>query len=134
MRNFFARLLQGRYGADNLSRLITVAALIPAVAAVFLRGLARNILWTAAIILLVFAYYRIFSRNISARSRENQKYLRIKNRIATKIRLRKDMLSQRKTHRFFRCPECRAIMRVPKGKGKVQIRCSKCGNAFVKKT
>ena len=55
MRNFFARLLQGRYGADALSRFITIAALIPAVAAIFFRGLARNILWTAAIILLAFA-------------------------------------------------------------------------------
>ena len=134
MRNFFARLLQGRYGADTLSRFITIAALIPAVAAIFFRGLVRNILWTAAIILLAFAYYRIFSRNFAARSRENQKYLSLKNRIAARIRLRKDMLRQRGTHRFFRCPECRAVMRVPKGKGKVQIRCSKCGNAFVKKT
>jgi len=134
MRNFLGRLMQGRYGADNLSRLISAAALVLAAAALFFRGLARNIIWTAAIILLAFAYYRIFSRNIAARSRENQKYLRVKNRIAARIRLRKDMLRQRKTHRFFRCPECRAIMRVPKGKGKVQIRCSKCGNAFVKRT
>ena len=73
MRNFFARILQGRYGADNLSRFISAAALIPAVAAIFFRGLARNMLWLAAIALLVLAYYRIFSRNFAARSRENQK-------------------------------------------------------------
>ncbi|MBQ4369545.1 MAG: hypothetical protein II784_00945 [Oscillospiraceae bacterium] len=134
MRNFFGRLMQGRYGTDGLSRFLSIAAFVLAIAAIFFRGLARNILWTAAIILIAFAYYRIFSRNFDARSRENQKYLRVKNRIAAGVRLRRDMLRQRKTHRFFRCPECRAMMRVPKGKGKVQIRCSKCGNAFVKRT
>ena len=126
--------MQGRYGTDGLSRFLSIAAFVLAIAAIFFRGLARNILWTAAIILIAFAYYRIFSRNFDARSRENQKYLRVKNRIAAGVRLRRDMLRQRKTHRFFRCPECRAMMRVPKGKGKVQIRCSKCGNAFVKRT
>lgn len=46
----------------------------------------------------------------------------------------RERLKQRKTHRFFKCPECGVTVRVPKGKGKIKITCPKCKNAFVRNT
>ena len=40
----------------------------------------------------------------------------------------------RKTHRYFRCPQCRATVRVPKGKGQIRITCPHCKHQFIKKT
>ena len=37
-------------------------------------------------------------------------------------------------NRYFSCPKCRQMVRVPKGKGKINIRCPKCGEKFMKKT
>ena len=42
--------------------------------------------------------------------------------------------SQRRDYKFFRCPSCRTLLRVPKGKGKIKVVCRKCGNSFIKKT
>ena len=35
---------------------------------------------------------------------------------------------------FFRCPSCKEVVRVPRGKGKIRITCPRCGYAFEKKT
>ena len=42
--------------------------------------------------------------------------------------------SQRKDYRFFKCRSCRTRLRVPRGKGKLNIVCRKCGTSFQRKT
>ena len=69
-----------------------------------------------------FVLFRMFSRNIPARRRENQRFVNFLNRL-------KD-----RDNRYFNCPQCHQMVRVPKGKGKINIRCPKCGNKFIKKT
>jgi ribosomal protein S27E len=121
----------GRNGPDHLS----VAMLITSVA---LNLLARVpflfFLTYLAFALLVFTGFRILSRNIPARRRENDKYLKYWWPIKTKLRRFFTGLKDRKNHKFFKCPSCHNTLRVPKGKGKLQITCPKCGERFVKKT
>ena len=88
----------------------------------------------AALALLIWCYVRIFSRKVAARSEENRKYLSYRNRFFGSFRLLKSCFRQRKEYAFFRCPSCREIVRVPRGKGKIRITCPRCGYAFEKKT
>ena len=94
----------------------------------------HSVLFTLAVALLVIGYYRIFSRKTSKRYEENQKYLRLRNRLTGRLRALRDRLRQSRTHRFFKCPECGVTVRVPKGKGKIKITCPKCRATFVKNT
>ena len=84
--------------------------------------------------LLVWGIFRMLSRNIPRRRAENDRFLRFWGPVKAKFRLQKDKWKSRKTHKFFNCPSCKKNLRVPRGKGKIQITCPKCGERFSKKT
>lgn len=136
MRKWLAKLMVGRYGVDPLTNfLLIVSMVILLVATLLVRNSAvHSVLFTLAVSLLVIGYYRIFSRKTSKRYEENQKYLRLRNRLTGRLRALRDRLRQSRTHRFFKCPECGVTVRVPKGKGKIKITCPKCRATFVKNT
>ena len=136
MRKWLAKLMVGRYGVDPLTNfLLIVSMVILLVATLLVRNSAvHSVLFTLAVALLVIGYYRIFSRKTSKRYEENQKYLRLRNRLTGRLRALRDRLRQSRTHRFFKCPECGVTVRVPKGKGRIKITCPKCRATFVKNT
>lgn len=119
MNMWLARFMYGRYGSDKLNMVLLVTglviSLISSFSGVFLLGYVS---W----IPFFFVLFRMFSRNIPARRRENQRFVNFLNRL-------KD-----RDNRYFNCPQCHQMVRVPKGKGKINIRCPKCGNKFIKKT
>lgn len=41
--------------------------------------------------------------------------------------------AQDKDHKYFFCPKCGQSVRVPKGAGKIRVKCPKCGEKFEKK-
>ncbi len=130
MKQWFSKLMYGRYGGDNLGRFMSFAALVPLLLSLFLGGTASVILWFVTLALLIWMYVRMFSRNISARSRENQKYLQYKARFLGTFRGARNRFRQRKEYRFFRCPKCHTWLRVPRGRGKLRISCRQCGTSF----
>lgn len=134
MRRRFSKFMYGRYGADNLSRFLSVVSLIILLASMFCRGIAQSVLFALALAIIIYSYVRVFSKNLSARRSENYKYLQRKQKITSWFSMRRDMWKQRKEFKFFKCPSCKAVLRVPKGKGKIRIVCKKCGTAFEKKT
>ena len=133
--------MYGRYGADELSRLLNGLALALLFISLLLNFGSSNALVTlrsfvlvVVLALLISQIFRTFSKNISARRKENAAYLRQRVKVTNFWQLRKDMWRQRKDYKFFKCPSCRAVMRVPRGKGRVRVICKKCGTAFEKKT
>jgi len=134
MKQKFAKFMYGRYGMDELSKFLTYVGLILLVLSVFLGQTVRTVALVLAILTIGATYYRTFSKSYEKRRAENAKYLNWKNPIREHLRLRRDMWKQRKEFKFFKCPSCKAILRVPKGKGKVRVVCKKCGTAFEKKT
>ena len=74
---WFANMMRGRYGVDQLNRFLLIVALVLIVIDMFVRS---RILHFLTIILLIYTYSRMFSRNIRARSTENQKFLQITSR------------------------------------------------------
>ena len=131
IRNFLRNIMTGRYGPDQLGITMTVTSLV----IYFLYGLlAFTPLMIVSYVILILAVFRIMSRNIQRRRAENDRFIRYWWPVKTKISRVKTELSQRKTHKFFKCPSCRNNLRVPKGKGTLQITCPKCGERFIKKT
>lgn len=125
------RLMYGRYGNDALNRLLLFLILGLLVVSSFTR---ISIFYWASLALLVLSYLRMFSKNIPKRYEENQQYLRIRNGFTGWFKIRYKHIKQRKDYRFFKCPTCGQKVRVPKGKGNIQITCPKCRTAFNKRS
>ncbi|MBQ0000247.1 MAG: hypothetical protein KBT01_01730 [Clostridiales bacterium] len=127
MRNFMI----GRYGADQLCRCTMFISMAVLIASIFLRS---SVLDLIAFAILGYTYFRMFSRNISARYAENQKFLSATAGIRNKFQRQKYMLHQKKTHHIYNCPGCGQKIRIPRGSGKkVEIDCPKCHTKFIKK-
>ena len=131
LKEKFIRFMAGRYGGDQFSRFLSFAALALIVVNLFVRS---AVLWLLGILILVFVYVRMFSKNYAKRRQENERYLRVKYKLTGGVRNWIDRRKQRRDYVFFRCPSCRAMLRVPRGKGRIRVTCRKCGNAFERKT
>lgn len=117
-----ARFMYGRYGMDQLSRNLSLICLVLLIVTMFVRN---NVIYMIALVGIVYTYFRVFSRNISRRSEENEKYLKFHYKVVGKLNKIKFRITDSKTHRIFRCPSCSQKIRVPRGKGKISIKCPK---------
>ena len=119
LRNF----MMGRYGTDRLNMVILGVGLVASLLSVVLRAPAVNmVLFLLSYGMMFWAIFRTLSRNTYKRYQENRRFLQLVGRI-------KD-----REHRYFDCPKCRQMVRVPRGKGKISITCPRCREKFVKKT
>ena len=131
LKEKFMRFMYGRYGVDSLGKfLVALAFLTIILGNITDRGLFSMVSW----VVLIYAYSRIFSKNIYKRAAENQLFLSKTATIRTWFYKQKNMFAQRKTHRIYKCPTCKQKIRVPKGKGRIEIRCPKCNTKFIKTT
>lgn len=129
MREKFMRFMQGRYGMDHLGRSVVGVAILAFVLSFFFENAIFPLLTWAGII---YAYFRMFSRNIYKRSAENQAFLTRTYKLRCFFARQKNLLAQRKTHHIYKCPTCKQKIRVPRGKGRIEIRCPKCNTRFIK--
>ena len=121
----------GRNGMDQLSRFI----LFIVVGVSIVGGIFR--IWSLlilAIILIIIAYYRAFSRNVSKRYAENQAYLQWVTNLKGAFNRFKLRRVDKKTHKIYKCPNCSQKIRVPRGKGTIKIKCPNCRIEFIKNT
>lgn len=125
------QFMQGRYGADQMGQMLSAVSMVFLIISLFSRNQAWFLL---AVIGIVYNYFRMFSKNISKRYAENQKYLEMTAGIRRKLASWKAQLAQRKIYHIYRCPGCKQKIRVPRGRGKIEIRCPKCNTRFVKKS
>ena len=131
MRQKFEKFMQGRYGIDHFSRFLLVGALVCILLSGLLRASALNYVgW----ILLIWMYYRMFSKNIRKRCEEERMYMDTKEKVVRFCKGDKSVISDSKTHKIYRCPHCRQKIRVPRGKGKIEITCPSCRSKFIKRT
>ena len=117
------RFMAGRYGTDRLNMTILGAGLVACLISPFFHRPLINLLLTVLSYgLMIWAIFRTLSRNTYKRYQENRKFLQFFDRL-------KD-----REHRYFDCPKCRQVVRVPRGKGKISITCPRCREKFIKKT
>jgi len=134
MRERFARFMAGRNGNDQLNTfLLAVTVILLLFASVFTRRLG-GLLYPLLLVLLGFSYFRMFSRNLYRRRAENEKFMRWWMKRAALLRVHRERWVQRRDYKFFTCPACKTVLRVPRGKGKIKLVCRKCGNSFMGKS
>ena len=142
LRYRLAILMQGRYGSDQLSRFLSILVIVLIafdwIANAFLAfpGVRVFVRYSSIVyaVLLFVIYFRTFSRNIPKRYAENQKYLAIKGRIASFFGKGRHNAGQRIEYHIYNCPQCRQKIRIPRGKGRIMVRCPKCGTEFMKQS
>lgn len=131
MKEKFMRFMQGRYGGADKLNMHLMYLLFILVLIEILTGFKP--LMFVSLLLIIVIYFRMFSKNIYKRYQENQKYLTLISPITKRVNLFKKKRKD-KTHKYYKCPTCKQIVRVPKGHGKIEITCPKCRAKFVKRT
>ena len=137
MKDRINKFFYGRQGMDEFSKalfwsslvLILLAGLVGSFVNAFLGSFIRWI----SIFMLVYSFVRAFSRRLSQRDAENYIYLNWLARRKHSFEAYKDRRRQSKDFKFFKCPGCGTMLRVPRGKGKIHIKC-KCGYTLYRKT
>ncbi len=134
LRERFAAFMQGRYGPDRLYYWSIGAVLVIWVLrAVFLLlrlTLVAQILDFAAIVLIVLASYRVFSKNIYKRREENRRFSAVVSRAGEWFGLVRNRIKERKTNVYRKCPHCKAVLRLPRERGVHTVKCPKCSERF----
>ncbi len=115
----FARFMYGRYGPDQLNNALLILGASMAVIGMLF---SLPVLTVLSYLPLGLCIFRMFSRNANRRRLENQRFMQLLNRLRDR------------DSRYYSCPRCHQTVRVPRGRGKINIHCPKCGNQFVKKT
>lgn len=129
LKEKFMRFMYGRYGVDTLGKYSLGAGLATMVLSIVFDSYTLSLLsW----FFIILTYFRMFSRNLYKRSSENQTFLNKTYKLRTWFGNQKNMMAQRKTHHIYRCPGCKQKIRVPRGKGRIEIRCPKCHTTFIK--
>lgn len=138
MRNFLQRFaykmsafMYGRYGTDKLSKFLMISALVLMVIS-WLPNL--GLVYFLALAVMIWSLYRTFSRRLDKRRRELDRYLKIQKPIVNFFKLQRNKWRDRKTHVYFKCKKCKAVLRVPKGKGSIVVICTRCKDRIEKET
>lgn len=131
MRDRMIQFMRGRYGYDKLGRVTMWSSLILFVIYA-LTGV--RLLALIAIILLALTDFRLLSRNIARRSEENRVFLKSTAFITRRSARFKQSVKNRRHYHIYRCPNCKQKIRIPKGKGRIEITCPRCHIEFIKKS
>lgn len=120
--------MYGRYGYDTLSKTLlwiyAALLILYMIISLFVNEPLFYVIYVIATMSLVFyTFYRTMSRNIAKRRAENEKFCGFFRLIRNKFR-------DRKTHVYRKCPHCKAVLRLPKAKGKHSVVCPRCKNRF----
>lgn len=129
--NWLKRFMYGRYGFDAFSNFLLILSLILYFIVAFI---PFKIFIIIPLGLIFYTYYRCFSRNIQKRFNENLKFKSFFRPLTSFFSIRRKKFKDRKTHKYFKCPQCKQYMRVPKNKGKIQMTCPKCKQVIIAKT
>ena len=122
-----AEWLRGRQGPDDLAISCTYLALILVVINIFAR---TSWLGWLALTLIVYAGFRIQSKNLGARAKENASFLQAIGPLRPWIQNPKAAAAERKQFKHVKCTKCGQKVRVPRGKGKLRVTCPKCHEKF----
>lgn len=118
-----AGMMQGRRGTDSFSNFLMVVGIVLLLGSI-VPGL--DMLSWVALVVLAYALFRSYSKNIAARERENAAFERIVAGPKKQLSLARKKWANRKTTRYFTCKGCGQVLSVPRGKGTLRVVCPKC--------
>ena len=130
IRESLSRFMAGRHGADNLGMFTLIAGLVLSIlSSVFGLGILSIAGWG----LYAWTLFRMFSRNNEARIAENRKYIALTSGWKTKINQFLKRMKNRRDYKYFKCPNCKVLLRLKRGCGEKDITCVRCGHQFKQK-
>ena len=120
--------MYGRNGYDTLAKtLLWVYLAVFITYAVVSLFVDSVLLYVAYMILslwiVIYILFRVMSRNVTKRRAENQRFCDF-------FKLKRNKWRDRKTHVYRKCPSCKAVLRLPKAKGKHSVVCPRCKDRF----
>lgn len=131
--NFMYTHMQGRYityGYDAFSKFLFGLTFI----FIFVNIIAGSgIISLITLGLLIYSYYRLLSKKIPERYKENEQFISIKNRVIGFFKNFRYNANQARNYHIYKCPGCGQKIRIPRGKGNIMVRCPKCGTEFQKR-
>ena len=127
LRMSLARFMQGRHGPDNLGMFTLIAGLVCSLLGSFTR---IGLLSLAGFVLYIWTLFRMLSRNHEKRMAENRKYIDLTSDWKTKCRQFFKRMKNRREYRYFKCPNCKVLLRMKRGSGEKDITCVRCGHQF----
>lgn len=130
IKYWLSRFLYGRYGVDKLNYAIFMVIIALMIINMFAN---QFVIYLFTLIFIAIYFFRPLSKNYSARRKENQWFLNLAKPFK-RIKAKKTQQKQNPNHKIYECPKCHQFVRIPKGKGKVEITCPKCKNIFEKRT
>ena len=134
--------MNGRNGVDQLGMTLLWGGLALNLLASILGSFVNRPLLAMVSMLLsfaglaayVFCIYRMFSRNLDKRRAENRRYVTFRDRQKKKRTQAVNRFKNRKIYKYFKCPGCKAWLRLKRGSGVVTITCSRCHTSFTQKS
>lgn len=130
MKDSFRRFMSGRYGSDQLSMTLLIGGLIVSLASSLVGSRLLAYLGLAA---YIWAIYRTMSRNIEKRRSENAKFMDFRRNFKSNASQFFTRMKNWKKFKYFRCPQCKARLRLPRKVGEVTVTCGKCKHQFKQK-
>lgn len=138
-REDMKEVMSRRCGLDELNNFIMLLGFLYVIAAFFVHRWKWVFVLTA-FVFIVLCYMRVFSKDLEKRRKENDFYMRYMGStvrfvkyLTTSVKMKFKTMKDTE-YAYFVCSSCGQILRVPKGKLKVSIRCPKCNQTFVKRT
>ncbi len=133
MKEKLRQIFAGRQGMDELSKLLFWLGIALFMLALVLGGAPGSLLLPLALMSVVFAFVRAFSRNLPLRETENLLLLRWIDKKKHAWEAFKDRFASRREYKYFKCPSCGRWLRVPRHKGKIHINC-RCGYTLYRRS
>lgn len=129
MRDRFSKFMYGRNGSDELTRFLVYFSLALLIINMFTRS---SVLMMFIYLILGYSIFRMLSRNTAARAVENQKFLNWWQKVKNRFRGQGARMKELKNYHIYRCPNCGQKIRIPRGRGRIEITCPKCKTQFQK--
>lgn len=119
--------LRGRQGPDDLAVFSVNLAIVIVLVNVFAR---TGWLGWVGLALVAYAMFRIQSRNLGARARENEAFLRALGPARPWVQNPRAAWAELRAYKHVRCSSCQQRVRVPRGKGRLRVTCPRCKTKF----
>ncbi len=129
--NWFRKFMVGRYGADEFSFAFVILFILLNIVSLLWRSIILTVIY-----ILLFAYFvfRMLSKNIAARQKENYYFLKAWTPVRHFFQRIGIKISNFRKYKYFTCEKCGKKMRVPRGKGTIMVTCPQCGDRAKRKT
>ena len=125
--NKLQKFMIGRYGPDELYNFLLKLYIILFIIDLFFNSLALTII---ELLIVIIMFYRFLSKNIYTRQKENNQYLKLKNKILKPFNNIKRNFKDKDYNVYKKCYKCKTTLKLPLPPKRViqHVKCPKCKN------